>query len=137
MKCHLSKSDLKISWIAQVVAALIMCETLFYKFTGAEESIYIFSTIGIEPWGRYMVGGLELIASILLIIPMSVWIGAMLTAFLMLGALFFHITKLGFIVRDDNGELFFLALIVFLCSLLVLYLRRSFVNIFIKNYEKN
>ncbi len=93
-----------------------MLQTLFFKFTAAPESVYIFSTLGLEPWGRIGIGILELVASILILIPRTTAFGAVLALGLMGGALFFHLTKLGIVVQGDGGQLFIYALLVFLSS---------------------
>ncbi len=102
-------------WVLRILAAVIMLQTLFYKFSGAEESVYIFSKLGIEPWGRIGTGIGELIASVLILIPATTVFGAILGIGLMGGALFFHLTKLGIVVKDDSGQLFIYALLVFVC----------------------
>jgi uncharacterized membrane protein YphA (DoxX/SURF4 family) len=112
-------------WILRLVSAVILLQTLFFKFTAAPESVYIFSTIGIEPWGRIGTGILELIASILILIPSTTAIGALLAIGLMSGAIFFHLTKLGIIVQNDGGQLFFYALLVLLSSAILLYVNRN------------
>jgi uncharacterized membrane protein YphA (DoxX/SURF4 family) len=109
-----------ISWAARIAAAIIMLQTLYFKFSGAEESVYIFSTIGIEPWGRIGTGILELIASILILINATAWIGALLGLGLMGGAILIHLTILGIEVRGDGGYLFLLAMIVSGCCVIVL-----------------
>jgi len=93
-----------------------MLQTLFFKFTAAPESVYIFSTLGLEPWGRIGIGTLELIASILILIPRTTAFGAVLALGVMGGAIFFHLTKLGIVVQGDGGQLFIYALLVFLSS---------------------
>lgn len=110
------KKSTLIFWIARWVAVIIMMQTLYFKFTGAEESVFIFTTIGMEPWGRIGVGVLELIASILILIPATVWVGSVLACGLMAGALGIHLTILGVEVKGDGGQLFAYALIVFICS---------------------
>ncbi len=114
------------SWLLRGVAAAILLQTLYFKFTGAPESIYIFTTLGLEPWGRIGTGIVELIASILLLIPRAVVYGAILSLGVISGAIFSHLTKLGITLPlvDDHGELFVLALVVFACSLGVLILHR-------------
>ena len=112
------------SWIAQITAAVIMFQTLFFKFSGAEESIYIFTKVGMEPWGRYGSGIAELIASILLLTRTLAWAGACIGAGVMSGAIFFHLTVLGISVKEDGGYLFALALITFTACLTILYLRK-------------
>jgi hypothetical protein len=112
------------SWLARIAAAVILVQTLFFKFTGASESVYIFTTVGQEPWGRYGSGVVELIASVMLFLPSTVAIGAALALGTMGGAIFFHLTKLGIVVHDDGGLLFGLALVVFGCSAFLLWLYR-------------
>jgi hypothetical protein len=125
----LPKSVTTLSWIAQIVAAVILAQTLYFKFTGAPESVYIFSTIGAEPWGRIGSGIMELIAAVLLLIPATAPFGGILAMGLMVGAIGAHLTRLGIVVQGDGGLLFGLAVTVFLCSLLVVWLRREQVPI--------
>jgi len=123
----LSKGLSTTSWILQLVAAVILFQTLFFKFTGAKESIYIFSTVGMEPWGRIGSGVVELIASIMLVIPATVTVGAIIALVTISGAIFFHLTKLGIALPavNDRGELFALAVVVFVVSLAILFIRRA------------
>jgi len=90
-------------WVLRILAAVIMLQTLYFKFSGSEESIYIFSTLGMEPWGRIGIGVLELIASALILFPRTTGVGAVLGIGLMSGAIFFHLTKLGLVVMNDGG----------------------------------
>ena len=115
------------SWGLRIVAAAVLLQTLFFKFTGAKESIYIFTALGMEPWGRIGTGVVELIASILLLWPSTVIVGAALTAGVISGAIVSHLTKLGIAIPavDDHGELFGLALVVFTCSVGILILHRQ------------
>ncbi len=124
-----------LDWIVRIVAAVIFIQTLFFKFTGAEESIYIFEQVGAEPWGRYGSGLAELIASILLLIPRTVWIGALLGLGVISGAILSHLTILGIDVQGDGGLLFGLALVVFICCLVALILHRSEIP-FLKKKEQ-
>jgi uncharacterized membrane protein YphA (DoxX/SURF4 family) len=103
-------------WVLRIIAAVILLQTLFFKFSGAEESKYIFSTIGMEPWGRIGAGIIELIASVLILIPRTTFFGAVLAVATMSGAIFFHLTRLGVEVRGDHGQLFIYALLVFIIS---------------------
>jgi uncharacterized membrane protein YphA (DoxX/SURF4 family) len=109
-----------VYWIARLLAAVIMLQTLFFKFTASAESVYIFTTVGMEPWGRIGVGVMELIAAILIVVPATAWLGAGLALGLMVGALGMHLTLLGIEVQGDHGYLFGLALAVTLCSIYVL-----------------
>jgi hypothetical protein len=118
-----------IAWILRLSAAVIMLQTLYFKFTAAPESVYIFSILGLEPWGRIGIGSLELIASILLVIPKTTSLGALLAVGIMAGALFAHLTKLGIVVQNDGGQLFTLALIVFItCAVLLLIFRKQLMT---------
>jgi uncharacterized membrane protein YphA (DoxX/SURF4 family) len=112
-------------WILRLVAAVILLQTLYFKFSAAPESIYIFSKLGMEPWGRIGTGILELIAGILLLIPVTTVLGAMLATGLMAGAIFFHITKLGISVQGDGGQLFIYALVVFVSSIVLIIIYRN------------
>lgn len=128
----MNRVALIIYWASRLVAAVILLQTLYFKFTGAEESVYIFSTVGMEPWGRIGVGVLELIAAILLLINSTVWIGATLSAALMGGAIFMHLTLLGISVKEDGGYLFFLAITVFACNIISLWFNRERIMSLIK-----
>lgn len=119
-----------ISWILQLIAAAILAQTLFFKFNGAPESKFIFTTLGVEPWGRVATGLAELVAVVLLLIPRLAVLGAGFSVALMLGAIGSHLTKLGIVVQNDGGLLFGLALTVLVSSGVVLFLRRGQIPIF-------
>lgn len=127
-----SKQQDIFAWILRLIAAIILLQTLFFKFTAAPESVYIFSTIGMEPWGRIGSGIVELIAAILILIPATTGIGALLGIGVMSGALFFHITRLGFVVMDDHGQLFIYALLVFISCAGLAFLYRKKLMALIK-----
>lgn len=122
-----SKTFVTISWVLRIVAAIILLQTLFFKFTAARESVYIFATVGMEPWGRIGSGIVELIASILLLVPGTVVYGAIVALGVISGAIFFHLTKLGIALTavGDRGELFALAVTVFVCSAVLLVMHRA------------
>ena len=127
MKKLADQRSTAVRWVSRAVsavAALILLQTLFFKFTGAEESVYIFSTLGMEPWGRIGSGVVELIAAVLLLLPRTAALGALLALGTMIGAIGGHLTKLGIVVLDDGGTLFFLAVTVALCSLVTLVIHR-------------
>lgn len=116
-----------ISWICRIVIAVILFQTLFFKFTGAEESKYIFSTLlgpDLEAYGRIGSGVIELVAVFLLLIPPTGWLGAFISLGTISGAIFSHLTILGIVVKDDSGLLFALACTVFVLSLIVLLIHR-------------
>src|SRR5256885_2545348 len=118
-----------IAWICRVAAAVILLQTLFFKFTAAPESVYIFTKVGLEPWGRIGSGVSELIAAILILIPRTTWLGASLALAVMAGAIFSHLTVLGVVVMDDGGLLVGLALAVAACGFVLLFLQRRHVPI--------
>ena len=122
----LSKAQNIASWILQVIVAVILLQTLFFKFSAAKESVYIFSHLGLEPWGRIGSGVFELIAAVLLLMPRTVTLGALLSMGVISGAILSHLTKLGITLPavDDHGELFALAVAVFVGSAIILVLRR-------------
>jgi uncharacterized membrane protein YphA (DoxX/SURF4 family) len=122
---HLTRTQTVVTWLAQLTVAVILLQTLFFKFTGAEESVYIFTTVGAEPWGRIGSGVIELIASLLLLFPAAAPIGAALAMASMAGAILTHLTLLGIEVKGDGGLLFALALTAFAGSAIVLLVRRA------------
>ena len=87
-----------------------------------------------EPWGRIGTGVLELIAAVLILYPKTSAFGALLAIGLMAGAIYFHITKLGIVIRDDGGLLFIYACIVFLSSAILATIYRDHLFSFIKNF---
>jgi len=119
-------------WILRFFAAAILLQTLYFKFRGADESVYIFTTLGMEPWGRIATGVLELIASVLLLIPRTTVYGAFLGLGLMCGAIFFHLAKLGIVIMGDGGLLFIYACIVFVSCLLLFIIYKKDFRIFLK-----
>jgi putative oxidoreductase len=120
----LSKFGKTISLLCRVAAAVILLQTLFFKFTAAPESVYIFSKVGLEPWGRIGSGVVELIAAVLLFVPGYRWLGAAMAIGVLSGAIVSHLTVLGIVVMNDGGLLFFLALITVACCAVVLFLER-------------
>jgi putative oxidoreductase len=119
-----TKKQQIVSWLCRLTAAVILLQTLFFKFTGAPESVYIFTKVGLEPWGRYGSGVVELVAALLLMSSGYCWLGALLALGVMAGAILSHLTVLGIVVQDDGGLLFALALAVSVCSLVTLALHR-------------
>jgi putative oxidoreductase len=117
------------TWILRVTAAAILLQTLFFKFTGAPESIYIFTKVGAEPWGRIGSGIIELIAAILILTPRFSWLGSLLALGVMSGAIVSHLTILGIQVQGDGGLLFALAITVFVASAINLFFQRSRIPI--------
>jgi uncharacterized membrane protein YphA (DoxX/SURF4 family) len=111
-------------WALRIIAALIMLQTLYFKFTAHPQSVKLFTELGMEPWGRIGTGVFELIAAILLLIPRTTYLGAGLGLGLMSGAIFFHLTKLG-IVFDGDAVLFTYAAITFACCAVLLWLHKQ------------
>ena len=123
------KTGALASWALQVTVAVILLQTLFFKFTGAKESVYIFTTVGAEPWGRIGSGILELVAAVMLLTPALVTYGAILTVGVMSGAILSHLTILGIEVKGDGGLLFGLALTCCVGSLVILAIRRTAIPV--------
>lgn len=123
----MSSTLLVLSWTCRIIVAVILLQTLFFKFTGAEESKYIFTTLlgpDLEAVGRIGSGVVELIAAILLVIPRTAWLGACLSLGTISGAIMSHLTMLGIVVKDDGGLLFALAVTVLVLSTVVALLHR-------------
>lgn len=111
--------------VLRVIVAGILLQTLYFKFTAAPESVYIFQTLGMEPWGRIGSGLLELAASVFLLFRSTTWLGALLAMGSMAGAIFFHLTTLGIEVMEDGGLLFGLACTIFIASAIILWIERQ------------
>ncbi|MFE3872084.1 DoxX family protein [Flavobacterium sp. ZS1P70] len=114
-----------LSWILRITVSVILLQTLYFKFTGAEESIYIFNALGVEPYGRIATGILEMITVILILMPRTVLLGALLGSGIMVGAIFSHLFVLGIEVQGDGGTLFALANITLLSCLALIFLNRD------------
>ncbi|MDC6386778.1 DoxX family protein [Flagellimonas taeanensis] len=123
--------------LLRIVPAIILLQTLYFKFSAAPESVFIFETLGLEPYGRIGLGIVELITAVLLLVPRTTWIGALLGIGIMAGALFSHITTLGVVVQDDGGTLFIMALITFLCCLALAWTQRDQIPLFKDNLHKS
>lgn len=119
----------KIILVLRIAVAIILIQTLRFKFTAHPDSVYIFETVGLEPIGRIGIGVLELIAGILLLIPRTIWAGATLTLGLIGGAIMMHLTQLGIEVKEDGGVLFYTAIVTFILSAIILYSQRKEIPI--------
>ncbi|SNR30546.1 DoxX family protein [Lutibacter flavus] len=115
----------KVYLIFRIIVAFILLQTLLYKFTAHPDSIYIFTKVGLEPFGRIGIGVLELIAAILILIPKTIWAGALLTIGIISGAVLMHLTQLGIEINNDGGKLFYMAFIVLILSILILWKQRK------------
>lgn len=125
-----------IYWGARLVAAILMIQTLYFKFTASEESVYIFTTVGMEPWGRYGIGIAELIASVLLLVSATAWLGAVLAFGIMAGAIVMHLAILGIEVKDDGGQLFIYALVVLVSAVFIMVKNKKEIISFIEKIKR-
>lgn len=112
-----------LEWILSIIAAIILLQSLYFKFTAQPESIYIFTRIGMEPYGRIGSGIVEMVAAVFLLIPRFRVYGAALGLLVMSAAVLFHLTSLGVEVQGDRGQLFYYAWTVFVCCAFVLMFR--------------
>ena len=122
-----------IPLVLRIIVAIILIQTLRFKFSGHPDSVYIFEKVGLEPVGRIGIGILELIAGILILIPKTVWMGSLLALGILGGAIMMHLTQIGIEVRNDGGLLFFTAIITFILSGIILYMNRSKILFLKKN----
>jgi len=109
----------------RIVVALILIQTLRFKFTAHPDSVYIFTKVGLEPFGRIGIGVLELIAATLILIPKTIWAGSILTIGLLSGAVMMHLTLLGIEINNDGGLLFYMAVGVLILSIIILFTQRK------------
>lgn len=114
-----------LSWLLRIIAAIILLQTLYFKFTAQPESVVLFTKLGAEPWGRIGTGIIELIAGILLLIPATAFVGAFLGIGLMSGAILSHLAVIGIESNGDGGQLFILAIVVLVCCLTIAFLHKQ------------
>ena len=124
-------------WALRLLATFIMGQSLFFKFSGAEESLYIFSTLGIEPWGRIGTGVIELAAVVLILIPKTTLFGAVIGFGTMAGAILSHLTVLGIEVKNDNGLLFIYACVTLASCLILILINKSQLEVFTKQIRSH
>lgn len=122
-------------WLLRIVAAVILLQTLFFKFTASEESVYIFSALGMEPFGRIASGVGELVAAILILVPRTTVYGAIMGLGIISGAILSHLLVLGIEVKGDGGLLFILAVIVFLCCAILICHNRAILKPILLKYK--
>lgn len=130
----MNKPSAIILWIVKIVAAIILLQTLFFKFSAAPESVEIFTKVGIEPYGRIGTGVLELIAAILILIPATAYLGAGLALGLMVGAIGAHLAILGIVVMDDGGQLFVYAVLVAISAAIILWFEREKITAILNKF---
>ena len=114
-----------LSWVLRITVAVILSQTLYFKFTASQESIYIFTALGVEPYGRIGTGILELITVILILMPRTILLGALLGCGIMVGAIFSHLLVLGIEIENDGGTLFALANIILFSCLTLIFLNKD------------
>ena len=126
-----------VSWSLRIIAAIILLQTLYFKFSAHPESVALFTKLGVEPWGRIATGVIELITAILLILPATKALGALSAAGVMLGAIASHLLVIGIESANDGGQLFYLALLVLACSLAILWLHRADLSLLYRKFSGN
>ncbi|WP_340074441.1 DoxX family protein [Leptobacterium sp. I13] len=124
---HIIKKDkdTTITNVLSIIAAIILLQTLYFKFTAHPDSVYVFTLLGLEPYGRVGLGIIELITAGMLIYPKTTTYGSIIGVVILSGAIASHLTVLGIVVRDDHGILFVLALIAFICCVAILWIKRQ------------
>ncbi len=136
----MSKAATIVSWILQIIVAFILGQTLFFKLTGAPETIALFEVLGAEPMGRYATAIAELVCVVLLLVPKTSVLGAIASVGVISGAIMAHLTKLGIDIDPvalnkpeieplAGPSLFAMALIVFFGSLIIIAIRRTQIPI--------
>lgn len=117
-------------WALRLLSAIILLQTLYFKFSAHPESVAIFSRLGVEPWGRIATGVIELLTAILLLWRPTVLPGAILGIGLMAGAIASHLLVIGIESAGDGGQLFGLAIVVLAaCIIIALFFRSDIAKI--------
>ncbi len=120
--------------ILRIIVAIILIQTLRFKFTAHPDSVYIFTKVGLEPLGRIGIGIAELIAGILLLIRKTAWAGALLTLGIIGGAIMMHLTQLGIEIQNDGGVLFGTAVLTFVLSGMILFIYKKDIPVLEKKF---
>ncbi|WP_323787834.1 DoxX family membrane protein [Psychroserpens sp.] len=121
--------------VLRIIVAIILIQTLRFKFTAHPDSVYIFTQVGLEPFGRIGIGIAELIAGLLLLFRKTAWAGAVLTLGIIGGAIMMHLTQLGVEINGDGGVLFITAVVTFILSGIILYIYRKDLPIIGKRFQ--
>lgn len=129
------KTQIVLSWILRLTVAIILLQTLYFKFTAHPDSVHIFTALGVEPWGRIGLGIVELITAALVLWPRSQLVGMVLSLGIIVGAIGSHLLVLGLNVENDGGGLFSLAATVFVCTTLYLILHKQEVTALLKKWK--
>ncbi len=111
-----------VSLVLRLTIAIILLQTLYFKFTAHPDSVYIFSSLGVEPWGRIALGIIELFTAFLILFPRTQLYGVALSLGIIVGAIGAHLGVIGLHIGNDGGGLFALALVVFFCAISYLLL---------------
>lgn len=120
----MNKATKILNRVLAILSALILLQTLYFKFSAHPDSVQLFTQLEMEPWGRLGIGVFELIAGILLLYPKTTAYGSILSFGVISGAVFFHLFVLGIEVNGDGGALFAMALSVFVSSLILIFINR-------------
>lgn len=123
-----------LSFVLRIAISLIYLQTLYFKFTGHPDSVYIFSKLGLEPYGRIGVGVIELIVSILLLINKTKLLSIIVSLSIITGAIASHLLVIGITIKEDDGGLFTLAIIIFTLNIVLIYLHKTDFSRFL-NYK--
>jgi uncharacterized membrane protein YphA (DoxX/SURF4 family) len=116
----------KYSYIfLRLLIAAILIQTLRFKFTAHPDSVYIFTEVGLEPYGRIGIGIAELFAAILILFQKTIWLGAASTLGIISGAILMHLTQLGIEINNDGGVLFYTAVFLCILSSITLWIERK------------
>ena len=121
----------KFSFTIRLLVAIILLQSLYFKFGSHEQAIHIFTTLGVEPWGRFLLSGIELVLAIGILLPTTKSIANTLIGLLMIGAVGAHLfTPLGIVVRwngqNDGGQLFIMGVIVIILCVVEMGIERSY-----------
>ncbi|WP_113639068.1 DoxX family protein [Nubsella zeaxanthinifaciens] len=115
----------------RIIVAVILLQTLYFKFTAHPDSVHIFSALGVEPWGRITLGIIELIVAVMILLPKTKTLGMLCSLIIILGAVASHLLVLGINVSSDNGKLFALALVVLFCSsIYLIWCKNEVISVF-------
>lgn len=119
------KAQIIVNAALKLFPILLFFSSGFAHITSDELSVYIFSHLGVEPVGRYLIGALEISAGFLMILPGRSLEAGIVGAILSLGMIAVHLLFLGTELQGDDSYRFSLATILLTACLGLIFVHRQ------------
>jgi len=110
-----------MTWILIIPTVLILIYNAYVKLSSSPGAIQLFTGLGLEPYGRLLLGATEIFAALLIVYPPTMKYGAVLGVILMSGVILIHLTKLGIALGGDYS-FFIMGIVAFCCSAALIWI---------------